>query len=1274
MLSFISAQAENAELPPRIERLKDLCIETTLVSEQRPQAVIVVPKGEDFRQIGQIIQERIRTLTGVTLPIRTDSLPDQLLDDHNVIAIGNMSNNPFIEKLYRQWYCLLDLKYPGKDGYVVRSLHNPYGTGHNVILVGGSDLKGTETAAKVFANLLEKEMPLTVGWLMKIKLGKGMNPPDISLDDADWKVFSWRDSWRKTRSGREIGYKPSTYFGWNPISIAGVLYYMTGDKKYLDAFKAMAMPDPNQIPAPNLKSDAFNDPLDPLVKNYHYRSHLVDCVWDLIEESPLFTDKERLFITNKLLEHQRHYDPKSTFSKPHGDRHSCWHMMNIYTGSRYFSRYYPDPLWKKRIANVRRAFHTFIGDPTWGERDTLYWVSTSIEPIFDFFTMDGSEDSSEEFVKSGTARTMIHALKVLMTGKERDDYNRYVSISLLNKAGYLLKDGSYYWMARRLGFDFDTFRIGESFWPDEEITIDPPTELINHVASFPLSRTDWTRSQKNVPLEEAFQILSYRTGLGEKDDFFLIDGFNGLGRNPYHLNTIYYLRMFGGKGVLSGYLNDIDIWFKGATDLKVARAAALKSSLVADEGRAVYLKTEVPETSSANWQRHLLYLKDNLFLSIDRVMAKTSGHYDIVASWQFPAKIKYRSESDGILLTRNNIRMAANHPLSVAQDRVAQETVSRPLSPSETVVFANLFGLLQKPKILKELKTGAFIIEGSENALAAIGGFSSEELSTDADFAYVSPGMIILAGARHLTVGDQSIIQATVPVSISWNMAKHILNIKGSQQGEVSVAGIRTGPMAVKKGQTLSKNLEPDAAISASIKNALEKLPNRFARTSLSPPSKTTFENWLPAYSTKTSKGIKITEPAWLGSGNIWAAAPGEKSSTLFLLSSQGKVLKTIERKGEILSLWAAKNIDQASSFDLLIGYRDDTMEAISQNGTTLWRIKAKIDPSFKIGARYDAPWFTDPGPKYKKTGIFSILVDDIWGTGSQQIAIGRPCTVEFRRLDGSLIARVPTKWGDNTALAALKRRGNKPPLLLAGKYFTGFPGLSAINGDYETISDHIFAGLPKGLFSMAAWMQQGLRHLQVADIDGDRIDEVIYTLSGHWNELRVYNGATYKPLWVRYFGPDKPKGGFMRGLEILNNEDGSKTIVVATKRGLVSAFDKDGNRIWQQNLDSSVECIDSDAEHGKILVCLSDGTVLLLDAHGQVLKSFKMDGPVKGSIIEGKAVVFGADGRVEILFTTISPPKNLRVLQVIPLCHSVSIDSRRAKTKSLIATQTKRV
>jgi hypothetical protein len=343
---------------------------------------------------------------------------------------------------------------------------------------------------------------------------------------------------------------------------------------------------------------------------------------------------------------------------------------------------------------------------------------------------------------------------------------------------------------------------------------------------------------------------------------------------------------------------------------------------------------------------------------------------------------------------------------------------------------------------------------------------------------------------------------------------------------------------------------------------------------------------------------------------HMWVTSKSAGSWVLTKLSSNGERLKSIGLDSEPLSLWPARNSEQAQAFSLLAGFKDDTIRAYATEGNIIWQTKSEIDPSFKIGDRYDAPWFTDPTPPYSMNGVYSLLVEDLWGTGHQEIALGRPCTVELRKLDGALLGRVPTRWGNNTSLAVLKEKGK---LLLVGKYHTGNPSLSGIRPDLTNTSDNFFSNLSEGQMSMHAWLQRGLSHLEVQDINGDGVDDVIYTLSGHWNELRAYEGKTDRLLWSQDFGPDKVGGGYMRGLEVLSAKGtNSKTIIVGTKAGWILAFDAAGVRLWQYHYGSSLSCMDSFEREALLAVGFENGHILLFDSEGKVRKLGKLGSAIR--------------------------------------------------------------
>lgn len=1209
-----------------ITKLKNLHLPTSLVARGSAQAVIVAPPGDRYAADISLVQQRIRKLTGVTLPICRDEMPpEELLRRQNVIAVGNMATNAFIESLYRQWQIILDLKYPGDGGYLVRSLHNPFGTGNNVIFLGGSNDAGVAEAVRLFAEGLQgNATALRTGWLMKIRLGKGLTPPVIGAYLKTWNVRSWSDSRRTATDGTITGYEPATFFGWNPISIAGALYYLTGQKEYLDTFRELALPDPQHLPLPNRTSEAFTNPADPLVKNYHYRSHLVDRVYDLIEESPLFSDSERLQITNKLLEHQYDLDPGHAFSALNGDRHALWHMLCIYTGSRYFSTYYPDPVWQRRLDNVRKGFRSFINNPTWGERDTLGWVATSIEPLFEYFLLDGADD----FVLSGTARGYMKTLEVLMTGEEIDDYNSSLPLNLLFRAAYLLKDSRYLWMASQLGADTDAFRIGQSYWPGNDAGAAPPTDLVGRISVVPLAGSDRAASGTPVPANEGFQLLSYRSGLERTDDYLLLDGFEGLGRHPYQVNTLSRLRMFGGKNVLSGYVNDLSIWRNGMTDAHVARSAALKGHL--ETKNVAFIQTTVPDMPGSSWERRILYLKERLTLVVDRVVPRQAGSFDIVTSWQMGGNVKGGGKPSRLVQSTNGTALlSADLPLQSRSASIVQGRLSRNLQPGEPVTLATLFFSSASPKVLAPLRRGGYQVSGTHSAFVATAPVFTKECSVKADFAYIDRERLFLAGATELLLQGEVVFASDRPVTLLWDLQDNSVVVSAPEIAHVRLA-TQSQPVneVVKAAEQTVLSVVPPPALASRITALLKTFGGEVKLTEAAvPAAKESSAIWQPRWEIDLKQ--KITALAATEDGAFWVAGQGGQVATLTRLGADGKPVTSVTRKGELLSIWPARGKLQSSAFSLLAGYKDDMLRAFAGDGTEIWSAKAAIHPSFFIGDRYDAPWFTDPRPPNNMAGVYSLLAGDLWGNGKEEIAIGRPCTVEFYSLDGRLNSRVATRWGTNTLLSAMNAA--QGPLLLAGKGYAGIPSVSGIDATYRNSSDDLFIhALSPGYPNMHAWQQRGMSGMKVADLNGDGKDEIVYTLSGHWNEVRVYDN-TGKPLWMKFFGPDKLNGGprFISALAMVDPDgNGRRAVVVGTRNGWVNAFDHQGNPLWQRQFASAITSMSASDEKHLVVVGCEDGLLLLVDsttgrslAHGTFKGAVQQIVFVHDNVLAGSAL-----------------------------------------------------
>ena len=171
-------------IPPQYDRLKDLCLTTDLAVDGQAAVTIVAPASGRYDAAAARIRQAIQAICGVEVPIASDgSAAGAVPIQGNLIALGNRSTNKTIGELYNRFYCLLDLRYPGPGGHVVRSLHSPFGGVHNVIFAGGSDDGGVQAAADALIAQLQQAKgsagTLSVGRLMDIELGEGIQPPDI---------------------------------------------------------------------------------------------------------------------------------------------------------------------------------------------------------------------------------------------------------------------------------------------------------------------------------------------------------------------------------------------------------------------------------------------------------------------------------------------------------------------------------------------------------------------------------------------------------------------------------------------------------------------------------------------------------------------------------------------------------------------------------------------------------------------------------------------------------------------------------------------------------------------------------------------------------------------------------------------------------------------------------------------------------------------------------------------------------------------------------------
>ncbi|OGV74984.1 MAG: hypothetical protein A3K19_12065 [Lentisphaerae bacterium RIFOXYB12_FULL_65_16] len=624
--SSSTSAAPPKPVPPVYERVKDLHLATPFVAAGQPAVTIVVPESGLYGATGSAIQKTVSDLTGVQVPIVTDADPAAAVPlCGHLVVLGNRSTNRALGALYDRFFTLVDLKYPGPGGHVVQSVHSPFGDGKNVIVVGGSDTSGVASAGAVLIEKLKgagaTKGDLAVGWTMDIKLGEGVVAPTELKD-----VKIWEES---------VTYGSSGYFGWNIISKRMALYAMTGDESHAREFLRLAFPDAaavKEIEAAD--GERIENKHEPLSGPYHYSAHMMILLWDLIEESPFFTDADRLRITNAFSKQLTHRAAEGVYGiKSHhgfvGNRHADWAATSLYCLARYFQRDYPDPIWECALDSVR-TYYSSLRDSAWlaGNNDHLFWYTSYYDPILDYVILSGDRTGLE----TGNLQAGLRTQDVLFTGSARDWGLKASSLNFLLRTAYLTGDGRWLFYRDRTGIDTNVFRLGQSFWPDEKLEVRPPAELLDTWTIQPMPLPMWKTRASGIPIEQSFLWGSYRTSLDASGDFLLIKGHNGAGRNPYHTFGLLEMRL-AGSTLLAGYHNQVLTRADGLVEPQVAMDAALLcADVIGDTAIAV---GEVPKTPYANWRRTVVQRSGQYVLIADDLGFRSdTENMRVVTEWQ----------------------------------------------------------------------------------------------------------------------------------------------------------------------------------------------------------------------------------------------------------------------------------------------------------------------------------------------------------------------------------------------------------------------------------------------------------------------------------------------------------------------------------------------------------------------------------------------------------------------------------------------------------------
>ncbi|MSS71576.1 MAG: hypothetical protein EXS64_08810 [Candidatus Latescibacteria bacterium] len=1207
----------------QITKLKDLCLTTDLTGAQ-----IVIPASGAYRDAAERIAATARTRWGIALPVVTD---DRLLPGGPVggpaIALGNFSDNRLIEHLYLQFYAFVDRRYPGDGGHVLATVHNPEGDGHNVLLAGGSDAPGVSKAADRLCAAMETAPGPALGRLFEVELGRGMDRERQRLEQA---LSETPDTW-----GFGIESEHMVRFGR--------YYALSGNETFARRFREGMMAMIAAAPE----------------NTYEVQVHLSfwgkAMLWDVIEESPTFSDDDRLAITNYLLRVLRSregfqnpsFRNLARYPEPRQNHQTLLGIALLF-GARYFDRYYQLPETREWMALVHE-FYRVADDCSKPVCDCAPGWHATLENMATYALTTGRM----AFFEKGAARLAAdrailntnHKGGMAITGDgwaggQQDAH------SLLQKAAWYYRDGRYTYvqdrdpMERALtdGYGFELLR---SF--DCGLTPVVPVDLAG-VAVAPLDRyyyelpyvdpvyaSHWYMTVPNVPHDLTFDKISFRTGFDPEDQYLLLDGISGGSHSYEDANGVTEFGQFGRLFIIT---EDTLHWpnYRDHNVVTIVREGegALPPTFAGLEGVADFPETGLSRTflrdyMSADWYRNIVWRKGEYFIFIDELTAKVEGDYTLERRWKVmgaptldEGHLMARQDGEGgpydlHILNADGARLWTEPvPFGLSTDHDPEglrrhqewyqtddltahqlhESVSLKMRTGERYVFLNLIHATC-PR-----KPASWSLSRVGQAAARIEGEKGQTLVGAGKFE--APALTIDAQVFTVNGDGFALLNARRLTCGAFAF---------EADAPISLAlAFATGEAQVKALCRASLKITTDADVQEVAvqpgTSALRLNPSTAFGKAVSQALVALPAQDRPA---RPARSRRRLSSSWTcrTSGAVTSVAPveegcvvGSADGAVHRLGANGETLWKFSTGGPVNSVCAA-DLDGDGRPEILAGSDDCHVYALDAEGRERWR----YEPAF--GQQY-WPWWTLGASRVKK-----VFADDLDGDGRPEVIAGvANMRLHLLSADGKALWDYRTDHGIFVTLTTADVDLDGRREIVGGMSIKSSTSIClAIGHDGQVRRRYINQG----------WTSK-LTAVRVADLDGDGRPEVICGTNRDFT-LRVFSGPEGRLLWERNLGDE------VVGIEVLKEKEACR-LIVGSPNFYICGFSGEGDKLWAVNLGAAVRV--TAALDGRVVAGCEDGSLHLLNGKGRVVGRAEAGSRITALTTLGETILAGcANGNV---------------------------------------------
>ena len=1153
-------------------------------------AVLVVPDGLEATPPVVQLQGTIAAVGGRA----PDIVPQQnftaaLFGSVQVIAGGNMTNNAALRRLYAARCCFVDTFFPGGDGYFVKSISDPFGYGKNCIVLGASSREGLLAAFAVFEDLVRTH----AGDLHRVHAAQFQHPlPPFPAEAQLEKMVqddlkTWEGAWVSTpfRGGQVENYAYYYYLTDHPVWGRAVPAIFAGS---LEPWLAQRRDHP---------------------ETYHcfFHFHSLIHLWELIEDSPLYTEADRRGVVTMMGEMLRHlaglFYMEERVNPPDQIRqnHTTYIAMDLAVGHTYLSKRYGLGEFAPTEDVVERIFAGQNNCYKANDDGGVGYAWLVPQETLSYALLKRNDYG---YIEDGHIADLCR-LAVVTTDNMRSESNHG------DTAGYAPFSWSEGWEGRLWAPMVSTWyaRNPEHLWilnwlgarkkptlmhvlrglyagvewGANGLTLadcvpEEPVGLLGICAmKLPAPALRWVGAYAPAdnqpdPGKDYFDKLSLRRDFDPMSEYLLLEGSGTFCHGHEDSNTIVRLtwndRAWLGDGdyirAAPKFHNSIAVIRDGVGVLKPPGDGLLMPLLASlnyrSESAALGLvQTEVAEYNGVDWRRHIFWGKGRYFAVIDQLQCTEAGAYRCYCLWRLVGDAELKG-------ARACLHQAGEHFYIDNADGSAQEIVADLHEKSRWRNYPHAGDLLHvlHQQAARTMQPGEELVY--INLLTPHPDISIARLN-ERTVEIRDQAETTILGVGHTRLGALAIEAEMFAISLKGDSLtlQGIERLGFAEGAHWTWQGFDGSPATLNLGQSETARR---------ICDALDAVAPESPPVAMESP-------WCRPQGGWTAKWSRE-----LGPTEIRAVAVG--GELLLAGTAEGEVVQLGLGDGAVR--WSHQlGPDRAASALLLADIdADGAVEALV--GTDDGQLAALEGPS---GAQRWGRTLKDSGWGAKVSGL---AVADLEGQGRTSVLASTVgWYINAFTGDGTLKWAEWVRYHAIAALAAADVDGDGQAEVIVGTEYS--TPLNVHNSDgsfrwttFEEVGSEGNATTPRrGI---------GLTHLQLVDVDRDGVREIVYGTQDGWlYAVKPQDGAEvwHANIVGEVVGLIAVPGG----------------LVAASEFGSLYAFSHRGELRWHVEVGEWIRAIAPVGKH--LVAAVEKGVLLACDADGRRVGSMAMEAEIRG-------------------------------------------------------------